>query len=155
MQFTDYSIDVLEYAIVVARSLRARLHLLHVITSKQGPGFDALNEFFYTIGNDPESSVTRSALDQMDLLKVHIRDESVSRGIIRYATDSEIDMIMMAAQTAQPDGSSALSQNTLRVLENSPCPVMIIQWPSERSQHQSRFELTLQEIKKEISTRRP
>ncbi len=152
IEFTNYSIDLLEYVILFARSVRARLHLLHVITSEVSTSFDELNEFFYTIRTNPESEITRSALDQVDLVKVHTRNKTVWEGICRYARESEIDMIMIAAHSHPAEPESPLGETVLRLLTNSFWPVMVIRLPEEGSRHRSSFELTLQEIKREIAT---
>lgn len=154
IDFTNYSIDLLEYVILFARSVRARLHLLHVITSGETPSFDALNEFFHTIRRQPPDDVTKYALDQLDLIKIHIRDHSAAAGIVRYAGENEIEMIMVAAHAPGRPVEGPVAPTVHRVLETSPCPVMVIRIPREGSKHQSRFELTLQELKREVAARR-
>jgi nucleotide-binding universal stress UspA family protein len=154
LRFTNYSLDILEYAVMIARSSRARLHLLHVMTASEAKSFDELNEFFFTIMSDAEAGVSRTILDQVDLVKVHIKAEEVWEGIVEYAKDQAIDLIMMAVHQPGAAAPTSLGTTTLRVLEMSPCPVMVVRTPDERSKHQSRFELTLQEIKKEISTKK-
>ncbi len=150
-QFTRYSLDILEYAILFARSLHARLHLLHVITRDATPSFDTLNEFFRSVSENADSIVTRTALDQVDLIKVHIKESEVWKGVVRYAHEAEIDLIMMAARSPETPAERSLSHTAMSVLEHAPCPVMPIRLPEERRMHQSRFEMTLQEIKKELS----
>jgi nucleotide-binding universal stress UspA family protein len=154
IDFTNYSIDLLEYVILFAQSVRSRLHLLHVITSGETPSFDELNEFFHTIRSQPPDDVTKFALDQLDLIKIHIRDRSAAEGIVRYSGENEIDMVMMAAHAPGRPVEGPVAPTVHRVLENSPCPVMVIRIPREGSKHQSRFELTLQEIKREVAARR-
>jgi nucleotide-binding universal stress UspA family protein len=154
MRFTNYSLDILEYAVIFARSSRARLHLLHVMIPSEAKSFDELNEFFFTIMSDTEASVSRTVLDQVDLVKVHIKAEFVWQGIVDYAQDQAIDLIMMAVHQPGASSPASLGETTLRVLDESPCPVMVVRTPDERSKHQSRFELTLQEIKKEISVKK-
>lgn len=152
-QFTRYSIDILEYAILFARSLHARLHLLHVITRDEAPNFEALNEFFLAISENTENIVTRTALNQVDLIKVHLKDADIWRGVVRYAHESEIDLVMMAARSPETSEDKSLSHTALSVLEHAPCPVMVIRLPEERRHHQSRFELSLQEMKRELASR--
>jgi len=154
IRFTNYSIDILEYVILLARSVRAKLHLLHVITSEESPSFDELNEFFHTIKNHPKGDAARNALDQLDLIKIHIKDRDVEKGIIRYAAEGEIDMIMMAAHAPGAAPGKPLGRIVRHVLDSGPCPVMVIRLPEDRSRHQSRFEMTLQEIKRDLASKR-
>lgn len=150
MHFTHYSISILEYAILFARSLRARLHLLHVITQDESHSFDALNEFFLAVQEGEGNAASRSLLSQVDLVKVQIKAADAWSGILRYADENRADLIMMAVPGSASSDAS-LGQTTHQVLRQSHCPVMVIRLPDEKSEHRSRFELTLQEMKKEIA----
>jgi nucleotide-binding universal stress UspA family protein len=150
IEFTNYSIDFLEYVILLARSMNARLHLLHVITTDESLDFGALNEFFHTIRRNPGDQATQHALDNLDLLKVHIKDADAGKGIVGYAAENEIDMIMMTAHSLGAENDCPLGSTGQFVLNHASCPVMIFRLPEERSTHQSRLELTLQEIKREV-----
>lgn len=154
MKFTDYSLSALEYAIAFARGLRSRLHLLHVITGQEAATFDELNEFFHTILDESEAGPGRSLLDQVDLVKVHVRDESVGTGIVRYAKDVKMDLILMASSSHSPDPPVSFAGTVRLVMGAGVCPVLILWEPESPSQHRSQFEMTLPEIRKEISSKR-
>ncbi len=152
IDFTDYSVDLLEYAIMFANRANASLHLLNVIVEDDlSKGFDVLNEFFNIIKDNPEYSVQKNALDDLNLIKVHIKSESPSKGIIDYALQNEIDLIMISAHRPSCKGEKTLGRTTSEVVKNAPCPVMIMRLPEEMKKHFSRYELSLDEIKKEVS----
>ncbi|HNR39745.1 MAG TPA: universal stress protein [Acidobacteriota bacterium] len=154
MQFKDYSLDMLEYVILTARSLRARLHLLHVITGTETSSFDELNDFFYAVVSDSDARLARQRPDPLDLVKVHVKADAIWNGIVTYAREQAVDLILMAAHAAPGERAADLGDNIPKVLELSHCPVLVMWDARVQKKHQSREELTLTEIRKEIAAKK-
>ncbi len=153
IDFTDYSVDLLEYVIMFSNRANATLHLLNVIVEDDIPkGFDILNEFFNIIKDNPEYEVQKNALDGLNLIKVHIKSKSPSKGIVDYALENDIDLIMIPAHRPSCKKDAPLGETASQVVKDAPCPVMIMKLPEEMKKHFSRYELSLDEIKKEITS---
>lgn len=155
LRFTRYSLDLLEYAMLFSRAIHARLHLLHVISGDESQGFLGLNEFFHTVSAGEDPLGMRQVLEEVDLEKVHIRDEEPHRGILRYAREHSIDLILLPAHSPGDFPPGTLGETTRHVLEQAPCPVMVLHLPaSAQRAHRSEEEMDLQELKREIASGR-
>lgn len=152
MDFTRYSIDLVEFAVVFARAMRARLHLLHVITREEAPSFDALDEFYHAVHSHDDPEGKRPSPDMPDLLKVNVRDREVWRGITRYASESGVDLVIMSAGSDAPSAPFLPGGTTAMVMFNSACPVMTVRIPAKCRNHESLAELTLPEMEEELAT---
>ena len=135
VDFSSGSELAIQYAVKLAESFNAEIHLLNVVEE---------NSISLGIGGDPLNTVERwkeTALKQFDnflpanvrsfdFIK-QVRNGTVYEVIIDYARDYEINLIVMGSNGKTGFISSWLGGTTYEVTRKAPCAVLTVK-PGER-----------------------
>lgn len=132
--FSESSKESLTYAFELAEQYSAELHLLHVLPNS----IDALVTYGFgaiPIPSDWDENVREEAKKQLSEI---LNDESrinITRataegepflGIIRYARENEIDLIVMATHGRSGFEHILMGSEAEKVVRKSPCPVLTV-----------------------------
>ncbi len=145
VDFSQMSLNAVDYALDLARSLKADIRVLHVWFSNAGEPF-ALNEVYAYQVNfegillEQEQEAHKRCDELVQKLKKRIREEKI-RGVdvdydlIRGGT---VDSILLIAEEYQPglvvmgtrgrnrESRNLLGSTTARIIENCPVPVLAV-----------------------------
>ena len=120
--FSPHSDAALDYACDLAKESRAKLHLLHVMGGKEGTNGAAerIRDRLEKLG----ASITAQNELVIDTIKDAMSGDP-HRVIVQYATDNNVDLIVMGTH-----GRTGLAHLTMgsvaeRVLREAPCPVLV------------------------------
>lgn len=130
--FSDYSARALEYATVIAKSVNATIHLLHVVEP-----LAYMTEWGAMDVESLTGRVQTAANEELDKLTTMLRDRgfSVSSAVLtghpedeitQYAADHHIDVISMGTHGRRGIEHLLFGSTTERVLRTSPCPVLSV-----------------------------
>jgi nucleotide-binding universal stress UspA family protein len=132
--FEQASDTALTYARTLARTLGARLHVLHVVESC----------FLRPVVSDPYALVAAARWRVCDRLtdedsrllhaavSVDVSDVP-AEAIVRYAMDSAIDLIVMGTHGRQGARRLLLGSIAERIVRTAPCPVLTVRHPERES----------------------
>lgn len=132
--FSDTSATAVQYAVELARNFGARLYFLHV-------GDDAVNQFEeeFPIGlEDALADGVRERLlhivtpqEKAELNPdFAVRPGSPAAEIVRYATDQDIDLIVMGTHGRGFVGHALMGSVAEKVVRTAPCPVLTVRIPN-------------------------
>jgi nucleotide-binding universal stress UspA family protein len=133
--FSAHAENAVRYACGLAERLGAELHLLHVLSAIVPTGPDPL----FAPVLPPESfreleEASRRALETLldpswgspRALKVAVRWESPVEGIVEYARESAIGLIVIATHGRTGLSHVLLGSVAERIVREAPCPVLTI-----------------------------
>ena len=132
--FSDYSLAISEYLFSLAESGEATLHLLNVVPEPlnevyyAGFGIDPVNILQHGIEgaqSDLRGVVERRLRYSGDVRQV-VRQGEPYREIVRYATEENIDLILMATHGRTGLSHVLLGSVAEKVVRHSPVPVLTV-----------------------------
>lgn len=138
IDFSESSKQAVHYAVEFARSFKAEIHLLNIIEPVMYPA-----EMFGQVGMvDVESVMEKSANEEMQAWKASLIPEGVAMvaatqhgrpfaEIISYATEHEIDLIIIGTHGRSGIDHFLLGSTAEKVIRKAPCPVLTVR-PKER-----------------------
>jgi len=138
IDFSESSKQAVHYAVEFARSFKAELHLLNVIEPVMYPA-----EMFGQVGMvDVESVLEKSANEEMQAWKTSLIPKDMPAisatqhgrpfaEIVRYATEHEIDLIIIGTHGRSGFDHFLLGSTAEKVIRKAPCPVLTVR-PAER-----------------------
>jgi len=129
--FSEHSSKAMRYGAELAAKFGAELHLLHVIETTTGM-FDE-GAFFPPV---TEAELEAAAIKQVDSLKLDVTGQlkiirRAKHGhpfveIIRYAKDSEIDLIVIGTHGRGAIAHMLLGSVAEKVVRKAACPVLVV-----------------------------
>ncbi len=140
VDFSDCSLDALEYAVLVAQRAKASLMLLHVL-EPVSYGLDFTLAFPASREQLRESITKRLAGISAALDAVHVKSEYAVRGglpndsILETARIHSADMIVMGTHGRRGLGHALYGSVAESVLRKSRCPVLMVRSPKFRPGH--------------------
>ncbi len=133
VDFSEYSDEVVEYAGFLAKLLKARVVLIHVLDGLQG-----LDQF-QILSLTPEEIARKMESEARDELEVMMEDiakgvkaETVLRWgkpfveIIREIKEKKIDLVVMGSHGRTGIPHLLIGSTAERVVRKSPCPVLVV-----------------------------
>ncbi len=131
--FSDTAGKALQYAAEIAQRSGARIYLLHISSPVESPFIDAgLREQT----NSEEGEKIKSSLAKLreqilkDFPKVEIqtvrRPNPLVDGILDFATEEAVDLIIMGTQGATGLRKIIIGSNAVEVLEETPIPLLLV-----------------------------
>ena len=128
--FSDTSVAAVQYAVALARTFSARLHVLHVGDRAQSQ-FES--EFPIGLENAVEDAVRERLLrivtpqEEVELNpEFAVRPGAPAAEIVRYAQDANIDLIVMGTHGRGPVGHMVMGSVAEKVVRTAPCPVLTV-----------------------------
>lgn len=131
VDFYQYSNDLAEFAIGIANTLEADLTFVHIAEfilkySDYSPESDKrLDEAIGVYAASKMETLVENSKKTCPGCKGVVLRGVVSDGIVQYARENEIDLIIMATHGAQGIEKILMGSVADRVLKRSPCPVLI------------------------------
>lgn len=131
VDFYQYSNDLAEFAIGIANKLEADVTFVHVAEyilsySDYSPEPDKrLDEAIGVYAASKMETLVENSKKTSPGCKGVVLRGVVSDGIVQYARENEIDLIIMATHGAQGIEKILMGSVADRVLKRSPCPVLI------------------------------
>jgi len=136
---SEHSHASLRYAVGLAERFEATLHLLHVLPDLIPTGPDvmltpALPPEYYTETEAVSRSALKTALDPswgtVSALETSVRWGEPVEGIIGYAREHAIDLIVIATHGRHGLSHVLLGSAAERIVREAPCPVLTIREPA-------------------------
>jgi len=131
VDFYQYSNDLAEFAIGIANKLEADVTFVHVAEyilsySDYSPEPDKrLDEAIGIYAESKMETLVEKSKKTCPGCKGVVLRGVVSDGIVQYARENEVDMIIMATHGAKGIEKILMGSVADRVLKQSPCPVLI------------------------------
>ena len=131
--FSETSEAAMQYATELARTLGAKLHVLHVSEKART---DVATEFPLGLEESMEAAVrerllkiitTREARELNPELE--LRSGTPSTEIVRYATQRDINLIVMGTHGRGFIAHAVMGSVAEKVVRNAPCPVLTVRNP--------------------------
>ena len=127
VDFSEPSELALKYARHLARTFGARLQVLHVME----------NQFLRPMANDPhvvEASIARrleERISEEDRRTLHVvavtrRSDAPADEIVKYATDHDINLIVMGTHGRVNVAHMLMGSVAEKVVRTAPCPVLTV-----------------------------
>lgn len=139
--FSDYSKDVIRYALELAQTFGAKLSLLHVVELPPYPiegfvpstmGADLLNDL-----ERQASAELAQVLPQAQEAKIEVTRSVVIgspfQKIIETAEAEHVDLIVMATHSRTGLSHLIIGSVAERAVRTAPCPVLTIRPPAEKA----------------------
>lgn len=136
--FSDTSEEAVEYARLLADKFGATLHLLHVVQDPytQPWGAEAYGVSLPNLLQEMEQNARarlETVLSEAERTKFNVQMEvkvgSPFVEIIRYATDKEIDLIVMGTHGRGAVAHMFLGSVAEKVVRKAACPVLTVRQP--------------------------
>ncbi len=138
VDFSDHSHKALNYALELALSNDARLHIIHVI---EPPVYPATWSYAQVGLVESEKELCEAAERELEELRQKYCDrcpnivtktivgQSAADEINHYAAEHKIDMISIATHGRRGLERFLFGSTTERVLRTAPCPVLAVRTP--------------------------
>ena len=131
--FSETSEAAVRYALALAHSFGAKLHLLHVSDKAR---FEMATEFPLGLDGTLEDAVRERLVkiltprEQLDFTPVfEFRSGSPAAEIGRYAKEADIDLIVMGTHGRGLVAHAVLGSVAEKVVRTAPCPVLTVRNP--------------------------
>jgi nucleotide-binding universal stress UspA family protein len=131
--FSDTSEAAVRYAIALAHSFGAQLHLLHVSDKAR---FEMATEFPLGLDGTLEDAVRErtvqilSPREQAEFKpSFEFRSGSPAAEIVKYAEDADIDLIVMGTHGRGFVAHVVMGSVAEKVVRSAPCPVLTVRHP--------------------------
>ncbi len=121
--FSHNSSGALEYAISVAKEYGAELTMMHV--AENTPDLSRVEAEITSRSEQLNKMIPESERHHLQV-NVAVRFGKPFEEINRYATDSQINMIIMTARGGDALDRAVFGSTTYRVIQLGPCPVLAI-----------------------------
>jgi nucleotide-binding universal stress UspA family protein len=131
IDFSERSEAALQYGVELARRFSARLYLLHVPEHPGKAAAECLG-LFETIQSAAHDRLSRllSAEERRELRPEYaMRLGTPWQEIVRYATDYEIDLIVMGTHGRDGEALALLGSVAEKVVRKASCPVLTVHDP--------------------------
>jgi nucleotide-binding universal stress UspA family protein len=129
VDLTDRPRPALKIATELAGMHGGQVTLLHVIELIEGASFDEEREFYLRLEQNAREHLDRLA-ELPDPQPCPIRCEVTygrrAEGIVRYAAENEIDLIVLPSHRIDPDDPSGWGTLSYKVSIVAPCPVLLV-----------------------------
>ncbi|MEA1930079.1 MAG: universal stress protein [Euryarchaeota archaeon] len=129
------SAAAIDHAVELAAETDARLHGLYVLDTTAYPALDAGREAVLGAlkeeGREALEGVTDAAEDAGVAVVSELISETPHRGIIEYATDNDIDLIVMGTHGRTGLDRYLLGSVTERIVRTSEIPVLTVRAPED------------------------
>jgi len=130
VDFSDTSLLAIKHGVMVAKTSKAHIHLLHVVNTH----FVSQDMFIPKVQID-KGEMEHKASEKLNQLAADLKAQgmdvqcsvctgSPSREISEYAKEKHIDMIIMGTHGYSPMEELVIGSTALKVITKSPCPVM-------------------------------
>ncbi len=133
VDFTPKNEAALSAAEQLARQNAARLTLLHVIEFIDFPDDDEISEFYDKLRE--RSSTELEKLTRTLNPDVEVAAETIvshrSRGIVTYAMENQIDLIVMSSHPIDLDRRAGWGTISYQVSALCQCPIMLVKQETE------------------------
>jgi len=137
---TDFSSQA-DHALLYAASLGERfgatLHLLHVVTLGSADREDGSGVFpDVSPALDKADAAARERLDagaahggaaQVTVERATVRSVNAHEGIVRYAEDQSVDLLVIAMGSRSGLGRMLMGSVTEKVIRYCPCPILVVE----------------------------
>jgi nucleotide-binding universal stress UspA family protein len=128
--FSETSEAAVRYAIALAHSFRAKLHLLHVSDKAK---LEMATEFPLGLDGNLEVAIRErlpkflTPSEQKEFQPVfEVRSGSPAAEIVRYATERSIDLIVMGTHGRGLVAHAVMGSVAEKVVRTAPCPVLTV-----------------------------
>ena len=134
VDFSDYSLQALKYAIELAVSYKARLQILHIVEEIIQPSF-YLSGSVSTFNLMPDiKGKSKEAIERMlyeskvpeDAADIHIVEGYATRDIVKFAESHKTDLIVISTHGLTGIDHLLLGSVTEKVVRMAPCPVFAV-----------------------------
>ena len=140
--FSEFSQAALRYGCEFAAKFGAELHLLHVIDNPMPPGSEdwgkTLDEYQRDLekyANNEMQALDLSPLTDRSRVTDVIRYGSALVGIVQYARDHDIDMIVLGTHGRTGLAHVFIGSVAEKVVRKAPCPVLTVRHPEHEFVH--------------------
>ncbi len=132
--FAEATESAFDNALMVARQFDAKLHLVHIINTKEEAAgfyvphlsFDKLDREFMVAAEDMIKKFCAKRLKSYKGCVTAVLKGEPYRQIIKYAKDEAIDVIVMATYGKSRVDRFIFGSTTERVIRKAPCPVLVV-----------------------------
>jgi nucleotide-binding universal stress UspA family protein len=131
--FSETSESAVRYAIALARTYGAKLHLLHVSDRAR---FEMATEFPLGLDGSLDDAIRERLVkifspgEQTELKPVfELRSGSPAAEIVRYAKEQNVDLIIMGTHGRGFVAHAVMGSVAEKVVRTAPCPVMTVRNP--------------------------
>ncbi|NNE36248.1 MAG: universal stress protein, partial [Rhodothermales bacterium] len=135
--FTDSAKQALEEANYLAERYGAKLHILNVLKDDVfdlGDAYDALlqSEIELDARLTKESTELlektkpKTPYQDVQYIRSQIRSYDVSEGIVRYANENDIDLIVLGKRKRRRSGLPLIGGTVERVIRHTECPILTV-----------------------------
>ncbi len=133
--FSEASDAALKYGKALAGAFGARLHIIHVIEEPYGQPW-AVEAYGFSLAalqdewvKDAQSRLAASVTDEEGKTVQAVTSTVLGHPvmeILRYATDNDVDLIVMGTHGRGPLGHVVLGSVAERIVRKAPCPVLTV-----------------------------
>ena len=131
--FSETSAAALQYAIELARTFGAKLHLVHVSDKAR---FEMATEFPLGLDMSLEDAIRERLLKIMATREhrelnptFEVISGTPATEIVRYAKDRNIDLIVMGTHGRGVVAHAVMGSVAAKVVRYAPCPVLTVRHP--------------------------
>lgn len=137
MDFSSCSLAALEHAAALAATTGGTVHLLHVVkpVATGLGGIEAVPADVIGRFRERLRLLAEAARPRGPRTATYVCSGSVDDEIIRYATESRADLIVMGTHGRSGWGHVSLGGTTERVVRRSVCPVLTVRERRATSRH--------------------
>lgn len=133
VDFTEKNQAAITAAQQLARNSGARISLLHVIEFIDFPDDDEMSKFYKKLEKRSEQELDNLlslfADDEIDVT-VDTVVNNRSKGIVLYAVDNDVDLIVMSSHPPDPEKRNAgWATISYQVAALCPCSIMLVKQP--------------------------
>jgi nucleotide-binding universal stress UspA family protein len=143
--FSKYSQTALTYGVAFAQKFGARLYLLHVVQDLAlfipdmitiaPPVVPSVSQLTAAVRGAFDRLVQDQHLEQLDLVR-EVREGAPFYEIIRFARETDIDLIIMGTHGHTGLAHVLLGSVTEKVVRQAPCPVLTVRHPEHEFVHE-------------------
>ena len=134
VDFTEKNTAAIAAAAQLARQCDARISLLHVIEFIDFPDDDEITSFYDKLRDRSESELEK-LLTLFDEDEFDVTVETIinhrSKGIVSYAVDNDVDLIVMSSHPIDPKRSEGWGTISYQVSAVCHCSIMLVKQPRD------------------------
>ena len=149
IDLSDYSIPTLEYALAIAGNSNAEIHILNILNQRDINAVKMVTSYYpdkldlqeYVKESTEErrkalkKMVKENFFDQKSAMSIHIGMGVPFEEILKYATENEMDLIVMANKGKGNLARTLFGSQAEKIFRHSPIPVLSVrQGPHKRSE---------------------
>jgi nucleotide-binding universal stress UspA family protein len=128
LDFSETAPLVAGHAAIMASRFQAELHLLHVVPGYEHHAFASYEKVMHEIKQDSLAQMESFAARHLSGIKTlnHVASGHTGRGILSYARDHDISLIIMGTHGRSGLGQLVFGSVAQRVVQSSKVPVMTV-----------------------------